>query len=70
MERDLTPPGSPDTAYAAAHTLRTALDTHLRNHDRNAAVSAALSAVDEDVLDVASLYTLVLAPLLADTGAA
>ena len=69
MEGKPTPSGSFDTERSAAHALRTELDARLTVRDRAGAVSSALAAVDRGPLGVADLYTLVLAPLLADTGA-
>lgn len=70
MGHDTASADTPDAAYAAARPLRAAIDAHLASRDRAATVIAALHAVDSGALGVADLYTLVLAPLLADTGSA
>lgn len=70
MDTDPSPtaptPPAPDTVSG----LRDALDRALAARDRTAAISAALSAVDSGSIAVADLYTLVLGPLMADTGSA
>lgn len=50
--------------------LRAILDERLAAHDRAGAVSAVRDAVTEDRIDIDSLYTQVLVPLLVDTGTA
>ncbi len=70
MEGKPAPSGSFDTERSAAHALRSELDARLTARDRAGAVTAALEAVDSGALGIADLYTLVVAPLLADTGSA
>ena len=52
------------------HELRRRIDTALAAKDRASAVSAALAAVRCGDIAIADLYTLVITPLLVDTGAA
>jgi methanogenic corrinoid protein MtbC1 len=61
---------STSETFARARALRDALDRALAQRDRAGAVSAALSAVAEETIGIADLYTLVLAPLMVDTGSA
>ncbi|HET6498445.1 MAG TPA: cobalamin-dependent protein [Coriobacteriia bacterium] len=49
--------------------LRTVLDRALLSRDRAAAFAAVANAVDSGVISIPDLYTLVLGPLMADTGA-
>jgi methanogenic corrinoid protein MtbC1 len=51
-----------------AAALRTELDGALAKRDRAAAVGIATRAVASDTIDIASLYTDVLIPLMVDTG--
>lgn len=69
---DLRPdsPMNSDALRQAAHSLRSTLEASLASRDRAGAVNAALAAVDSGSLGIAELYTLVLGPLLADTGSA
>jgi methanogenic corrinoid protein MtbC1 len=60
--------GSPSDRIAA--DLRDRIDQALAARDRTAAVEEAFFAVRERGLDIDSLYTRVLGPLLADTGTA
>ncbi len=53
-----------------ADEVRGALDARLAERDRAGAVAAALDAVRARRITVDDLYTLVLSPLLRDTGAA
>lgn len=57
---------SPDPEAASA--LRAALDSAFAGRDRTAAIAASLDAVDGGRIGVPDLYTLVLCPLMADTG--
>lgn len=70
MERKPDSPGSFSNPRSAADALRAELDHLLAAHDRAAAVTKALDAVASGALGPTDLYTLVLAPLLADTGSA
>lgn len=58
----------PDSMSVSA--VRGSLDAALAALDRGAALEAALEAVERDVISVPDLYTLVLGPLMADTGSA
>jgi len=60
--------GHPDPAAVAA--LRATLDRALAERDRPAAIAAVCDAVEAGTITVPDLYTLVLGPLMADTGAA
>lgn len=53
---------------AALGQLRGALDAALAAYDRPAAVAAAVSAVRAGTVDIETLYTRILVPLLVDTG--
>ena len=50
--------------------LRTVVDRALLSRDRATALSAVAHAVDNGVISIPDLYTLVLGPLMTDTGAA
>lgn len=64
----LTPAADrPDPAAVAA--LRVTIDRALTGRDRPAAIAAATDAVDAGTISVPNLYTLVLGPLLTETGA-
>ncbi len=58
------PGPEPTSASRLLDSLRRALVTH----DRGGAVSAALTAVDSGRVDIPTLYTDVLSPLLSDVG--
>ncbi len=53
-----------------AGVARRGLDSALKDRDRAAAVRIALGAVLDGAISVPDLYTLVLGPLMTDTGAA
>lgn len=60
----------PSPQANALTELRHTLDIALAERDRPAAVTAALAAVESGAVDVVTLYTEVLGPLLVDTGSA
>lgn len=57
-----------DELMATARELRSVLDTRLARRDRAGAVTTALDAVADERIGIADLYTLVLGPLLIETG--
>ena len=70
MGHTATSPEDRSAVYAQANSLRATLDAHLASRDRTAVITAALHAIDSGIIGVADTYTLVLAPLLTDTGSA
>jgi len=60
---------TPVPATTSVQALRSAIDAALAERDRVAAIVAATEAVDAGTISVPDLYTLVLGPLLTDTGA-
>lgn len=65
----MTPQPTPEV-LARAQELRESIDRALAARNRADAVALALAAVRDGGIGVADLYTLVIGPLLVDTGAA
>jgi MerR family transcriptional regulator, light-induced transcriptional regulator len=68
IENSSSPSELPEPATISG--LRGAIDGALATRDRAAAIRAALDAIGDGLISVPDLYTLVLCPLMADTGAA
>jgi len=70
MDIENSPSGSALPQPATVSGLRSAIDDALAKRDRAAAIAASLDAVQAGRISVPDLYTLVLCPLMADTGSA
>ena len=68
-DQNPTNPAEPPDPHRIS-ALRTSLDRALAERDRAGAIAVALEAVDAGATTIPDLYTLVLGPLMADTGAA
>ncbi len=70
MEGEHSTPEMSRSPEKVADVIRRGLDSSLKDRDRAAALRIALGAVSDGAICVPDLYTLVLGPLMADTGAA
>jgi len=73
FERSPMPDPTPSAAGPRdeiVHELRRRIDTALAARDRAGAVSSALASVRSGDIEIVDLYSLVITPLLVDTGAA
>lgn len=70
MDTETSSPGATPPEPETVSELRAALDSALASRDRAAAIAASLDAVQAGRIGVPDLYTRVLCPLMADTGAA
>lgn len=70
MEHETPPTAADRPEPGSVATLRTSLDRALAARERPAAIAVVAEAVDSGTITVPDLYTLVLGPLLSDTGSA
>lgn len=70
MEHEHSAPAASPPPKEVVRRLRREIDTALASRDRTAALESSAAAVSDGEITVPDLYTLVLGPLMADTGAA
>lgn len=70
MEHETPPIAADRPEPGSVSALRTSLDRALAARDRAAAISIVAEAIDSGTITIPDLYTLVLGPLLTDTGSA